>query len=344
MSGHVSDLLAAYIDEPSRHASIVEPHLAGCERCRAEYALVQVGMDALESLPLVEAPPSIWNSIETALDTPTKRPASVWWRLGFVAAVLVAGSAYWFVTRPSVRWEVDALSGAPVIAAKHIGQTGSIAAGEWIETDARSQARIRIGDIGSVVLAPNTRARVVATRPREHRIALAHGELHAQISAPPRLFFVDTASGTAMDLGCEYSLNTKEDGSGLLRVTRGWVSFDWNGRESLVPAGAICRIRPHAGPGTPYFEDASEGLKLATDQFDDGPGINELRMIFAESRVRDTLTLWHLLSRVDATNRADVYDRIAALTPVPTGISRAQVLRLDPETLKHWKDELAWTW
>ena len=156
---------------------------------------------------------------------------------------------------------------------------------------------------------------------------------------------MDTASGTAVDLGCEYVLNTGEDGSGLLRVTRGWVSFQWKGLESLVPAGASCRTRPHVGPGIPYFDDAPESLKQALDGFGlEKSGNDALGIILAESRVRDTLTLWHLLSRVDLGDRERVYDRMAALTPVPSGVSREQALKLDPETLKHWKEELAWTW
>jgi len=171
------------------------------------------------------------------------------------------------------------------------------------------------------------------------------GEIRAKISAPPRLFFVDTASGTAVDLGCEYALNTDEDGFGMLRVTKGWVSFQWKGLESLVPAGASCGTRPRAGPGIPYFDDAPENLKQALERFAFEKAGNEaLGIILAESRVRDTLTLWHLLSRVEAGNRGRVYDRIAALTPVPAGVSREQALKLDPETLNRWKEELAWTW
>jgi hypothetical protein len=176
----------------------------------------------------------------------------------------------------------------------------------------------------------------VTNRPEEHRLALARGEIRAKISAPPRLFFVDIASGTAVDLGCEYTLHTSEDGDGLLRVTKGWVSFQWKGLESLVPAGASCRTRPLLGPGIPYFEDAPENVKLA--------GIGPLSDVLAESRVRDTLTLWHLLSRVKESDRALVYDRMAALTPVPGGVSREKALALDPETLRRWKEELAWTW
>src|SRR5204862_6898290 len=134
-------------------------------------------------------------------------------------------------------------------------------AGEWIETDARSRATVKVGEIGSVEVTPNTRLRVVTARPGEHRLALARGEIRARISAPPKLFFVDTASGTAVDMGCEYALSADEEGSGVLRVTRGWVSFQWKGLESLVPAGASCRTRPQAGPDIPYFDDAPESVK-----------------------------------------------------------------------------------
>ncbi len=266
----------------------------------------------LEHLPVVEAPGEIWVSIERTLaekrqaETPAPRPI---WRWVFAAAAIVltlVGIAYWNKTR-------------------------------WIETNASSRAEIRIGDIGTVEVEPNTRVRVITEKPGEHRLKLAHGEIRAKISAPPRLFFVDTASGTAVDLGCEYALHMEEDGIGLLHVTKGWVSFQWNGLESLVPAGASCKIKSDAGPGVPSFDDAADSFKQALED-------NELNSILARARVRDTLSLWHLLWRMPESDRARVYDRIAALTPIPAGISRDRVLKLDPEALAKLKEELAWTW
>ena len=63
-----------------------------------------------------------------------------------------------------------------------------------------------------------------------------------------------------------------------------------------------------------------------------------------ESRGRDTLSLWHLLSRVAPGEREAVYERIAALAPPPAGVTKDAALRLDPEALNKWKEELAWTW
>jgi hypothetical protein len=307
-------------------------------------------MASVEHLPPVEAPEAIWSSIEATFQENRSPQTSMFrrWRPAFAAAVVLAfaGAAYWRVAHQSgTRWEVVRLDGSPAVGAKHIRGAGRIGPGEWIETDSGSRATVKIGEIGQVEVAPNTRVRVVTALPGEHRLALARGEIRARISAPPRLFFVDTASGTAVDLGCEYALNSDEVGFGLLRVTRGWVSFQWKGLESLVPAGASCRTRPHAGPGIPYFDDAPESVKQALESFGfEKAGNDALSIILSGSRVRDTLTLWHLLSRVEAADRERVYGRMAALTPVPATVSREQALKLDPETLKRWKEELAWTW
>jgi hypothetical protein len=322
---------------------------------------IKFGIAMLRHLPRAEAPEAIWTSIEAALTSRDqaalaprerlKRSVIHQWRWAFAVAlalfvVTFFGVEYWRDAHPSgTLWEVVRIEGSPSVGTKHFRDTAKIAAGEWMETDSSSRAGIKVGEIGSVEVEPNTRLRVVTAKPGEHRLALARGEIRARISAPPRLFFVDTGSGTAIDLGCEYALSTDEDGLGLLSVTKGWVSFQWKGLESLVPAGASCRTRPHLGPGVPYFDDAPEGLKQAVEDFGfEKSGGDALSIILAAARVRDTLTLWHLLSRVEIGDRARVYNRIAALTPVPAGVSREQALELDPATLNRWKEELAWTW
>jgi hypothetical protein len=348
LTRHPSRDLAAYIDGQlsETRTGRIESHMAGCTACRNECEQIREGMATLENLPLIEAPDAIWTAIERQLQARPAREPWRHWALAAALAMAVIGLAYWGVARRSgVRWEVVRLAGAPVVASQPIGASGRIGAGEWIETDAGSRAAVKIGEIGSVDVEPNTRVRVLVAGPSEHRLALARGEIRAKISAPPRLFFVDTAAGTAVDLGCEYALQVDADSFGRLEVTKGWVLFQWKGLESLVPAGASCRTRPQSGPGIPYFDDAPENVKQALERyaFEKGGG-DDLNVILAGARVRDTLTLWHLLSRVPADERERVYDRMAALTPVPEGVSREQALKLDAETLKRWREELAWTW
>lgn len=307
--------------------------------------------EPLRELPLVEAPDSIWASIEAAA-IPGERPRSAHqlrrslWPAFAVVSLLIAFGLYWGFTRSAKRqWEVVRLEGVPSIGSRHIAATSLIAEGQWLETDAASRALIHVGSIGTVLVDPGSRVRLVAARATEHRLALARGRISATVTAPPRLFLVETRSSTAVDLGCAYTMDVDDAGTGLIQVTLGWVSLERDGRESLVPAGASCRTRSKMGPGTPYFGDAADSLKeaLITIDFKNGRS-DALETVLSAARVRDTLTLWHLLSRVGTTDRLRVYDRMVALVPLPNGISPAKALQLDPETLKRWREELAWKW
>jgi hypothetical protein len=152
----------------------------------------------------------------------------------------------------------------------------------------------------------------------------------------------------AADLGCAYTLEVDDQGAGLLRVTAGWVALELKDRESMVPTGAACETRPGVGPGTPYFEDAPAPFRKALETVDFGQDAvaksGALEVMLSEARVRDTLTLWHLLARVEGQDRARVYDRIAALVPPPTGVTREGTLRLDQQMLDRWKDVLESSW
>ncbi len=267
-------------------------------------------------------------------------------RLAVAAALVLVAVGGWFVlhwTRPG--WEVARLEGSPKVGSSRIAKSGRLAVGQWLETDGSSRAEIRAGMIGVVRVEPNTRLRLLRARANEHRLALARGTMHAQIWAPPRLFTVETPSAVAVDLGCTYTLYVDDSGAGLLRVTYGWVAFELSGRESFVPEGALCATRPATGPGTPYYEDSSRSFQAALSRLDFEKLSPEERaaglgMVLAESRKRDALTLWHLLSRVGVSERALVYDRMAALVPPPPGVTREGILQLDRGMLDLWWNQL----
>jgi hypothetical protein len=69
-----------------------------------------------------------------------------------------------------------------------------------------------------------------------------------------------------------------------------------------------------------------------------------LDSVLEAARPRDTLTLWHLLARVEGDERARVYERLAALAPPPDGVTREGVLRLDRDMLDAWKAQLETRW
>ena len=130
----------------------------------------------------------------------------------------------------------------------------------------------------------------------------------------------------------------------MLRTTLGWVGFHKDGHDSFIPAGAMCLTRPAQGPGTPYFEDASENLRNALHSFDFDSASPEtraqaLRVILAQARPRDAFTLWHLLFRVNDDERPQVYDRLSSLVRPPAGVTREGSLALNPHMLDAWWNE-----
>jgi anti-sigma factor RsiW len=339
---HVDQSLTRYYDGelPAVERQRVEGHLASCERCRAALDEIQFSATLVRQLTAVSAPPSVWHGIDAALAGPHRTFAArlpLRWAAACAVLLVIAGSAYW--------WTRDSVVGPWEVAQTKDGISRRMTSGEWVETEDGSEARITVGALGTVDVAPGTRVRLGEVSESEYRLALARGTISAEIVAPPRLFIVDTPASTVVDLGCAYTVTVGEDGAGQLRMTSGWAALEFKGRESLVPAGAICRTRPGAGPGTPYFEDAPAALKEAVDDFDEGTRRAEaLAVIIRDARARDTLTLWHLLSRVGEPDRVRVYDRIAAFAPPPAGVSRSQILALDADALREWREELAWKW
>jgi len=341
--------LLAYRDGELRAetARRVEAHLGRCERCRAELDSIKATSAMARELPLASAPELLWSDIEAGLDAPLavarKTPARRVWRLagaglaaGLAIAAVLAIVAHRRHGEPG--WAVVRVRGAQPES------TGTLGVGQWLVTGPSTVAHVAVGQIGEVDVEPNSRVRLLRARPADNRLSLAQGEISARIWAPPRLFFVETPAAVAVDLGCAYNLAVDAHGAGLLRVTIGWVELEEHGRESMVPAGAACRMRPGLGPGTPYFEDASAAFTQALSRFDFNHDAGAVGTMLQQARPRDAFTLVHLLERVDRQQRGAIYDRAAALMPVPAGITREGALAGNREMLRRWIDDLAWSW
>jgi hypothetical protein len=361
---HVIKQLSAYCNGElaADQSQRVREHLLACKRCRKEHDEIKLGVNLAQQLPLASAPAEMWSEIEALLDEQSRRPvfepkaprlafAFGWYRVAVVSAVLLAAVAVGLMVSwrsmynlPRASWVVETV-GAVRIEGNKIGNKGTLAVGETLETGDFAQAKVTVSKIGEVELDSNSRIRLVQTGQTEHRLALDHGRMRATISAPPRLFFVDTPAAEAIDLGCEYTLQVDDAGRTLLHVTLGWVALVRSGREVYVPRYAMCEARPGIGPGTPYFEDASEAFVSELERFDfENGGADAIKALLGEARPRDTFTLWHLLSSVEEDQRVQVLNRMIELVGLPNGITREGTLQLDQNMLDAWKDEMDTVW
>jgi FecR protein/Putative zinc-finger len=364
---HVTKDTSAYChgELSARESRRFAEHIIACAKCRSDFEHIKLGIRLAEQLPMLSAPGHLWSGIERLLEEEgagrpiltARKPLSRSWQLRIgiavgLVAVLSLGAYLLHLRHERTQangpsWQVERLNGRPTIGSDRINDKGQLAVGQWLETDADSRAQIAVSSIGQVEIDPNTRVRLIESQPLEHRLELARGKMSARIWAPPRLFFVDTPSAVAADLGCAYTLEVNDAGGSLLHVTAGWVALQLNDRESMVPAGAACETRRGVGPGTPYFEDASDVFRQALEKLDFGAKSEqapELSLLLDRARSRDTLTLWHLLSRVEGDDRQRVYEKIATFVPPPADVTREGVFLLDQQMLNRWRDLLEPSW
>jgi hypothetical protein len=284
--------------------------------------------EAVGRLPKsIEPPRDLWPGIEARL---RRRWRRWYWIPVATAAALTAvligrggggGDEAWTVT-----WLAGA--GAPTLRV-----------GQWVETDDSSRAVIQVGDIGHVEVKPGSRLRLLGANATDHRLALDRGEIYARVSAPPRLFFVETPAGVAIDLGCAYTLRVDATGNGYLEVTSGAVEFEWSGRRAIVPLTFRIEIRPGFGPGVPVVAGASDDFRRALAALEFAGDQTALRRVLALARPDDAISLWHLLARTTGAARVAVNERLADLVPPPAGVTREAVLRLEPRALDTY-----WNW
>lgn len=330
----------------------VADHLAACPACRREHARLANLREATKSLPREIVPErDLWPEIAARIGRDTARtpaPRHTWWlpAAGLAAACLAL--AFWVgrqeepVEAPG--WTVTPLAGAPRVNTRALGAESTLRVGQWLVTGEEDRASLTVGTIGHVELAPRSRVRLLAAGDdANHRLELREGSLSAFIWAPPRLFFVETPSATAVDLGCAYTLSVDADGNGELHVTAGYVALEHGARSAVIPAGLRCAMRAGAGPGTPFADRAAEELRSALRRFDFGPeadGPEARAEVLASSHESDTITLWHVLRRSPGEARAAVHDRLASFAPPPAGVTRAGVIAGDATMIDLWGEAL----
>lgn len=263
------------------------------------------------------------------------------WRWGWpaaaAAAIILIVVGVWHV-RPRLaahktQWAIARVEGSAVVGGRAAVPSTSLYTGQVLRTGPTAKVTLQADDFGRIEVAPDSELRVVESAAAHQRLSFPRGLIHVLIWAPPWQFVVDTPSARAIDLGCQYTLSVDSGGNGLLKVETGWVAFQFERRESFIPAGAACVTSRQRGPGTPYFRDASESLRRSLETFDETGDPAALRHVLSEARPRDGFTLWHLLTRAPAGERGQVFDRFAQLVPLPPQVTRAGVLAADSQML-----------
>lgn len=308
--------------------------------------------DAMRSPDPLPDPDAAWQRVQASLREPAPRASrrAVPWPLAVAAglAALLIGSGAGLLRHfaAPASWQVIALNGAAPVS--------RLPADTWLETSADERLRLLVGRIGQADVAPASRVRIDRGGWNEHRVTLERGRLDVIINAPPRLFFVQTPTVLATDLGCAYELEVLDDGTTRLLVTAGWVELAEGNRRSLVPAGMEAWVTADGVPGTPRVPTLDSAARAALQRVDAGEASAEdIAVLLAALPAPDALpvprreagiTLWHALQRVQLEHRRVLVDALWRLAPPADGVTREGIVALDRQMLDDWRRTLSPMW
>jgi hypothetical protein len=264
--------------------------------------------------------------------------------IALISLLLVAAHFHRLAWTEGEPWRVTA-TGSPSSTMR-----SALAPGESIRTAPHESLHIAVARIGEITLAPESTLRLLETGEQRHRVDLQSGHLRARIWAPPGYFGVSDALSETIDLGCEFDLWKRGDGSGRVRVSSGWIVHTTATQEILVPAGhELTFDARHASP--PRRVDASATFSRALDRLDallerdDDVSIDALAVaadaLAEQASDRDAFTLLALLSEHPSLATGSLYRRLGDAFGVPHDPAhRAAWARGDQAAIASWWERL----
>ena len=354
------------IDEMRRD---IELHIIFCHSCKAKSEELKTALRSSGKRKKIPHGRDFWESVSdiTENDSDIKLPdilftrgrkddpeykiksgkrffRTKWIAIGApLASILLAIllSVMYFSKVPAPFWQVDSLKGSPVIGGTKLNGSGTLPPGKWLKTNSESEARIKVGMIGNIDVAPGSEIQLVETNDKEYKLFLQEGKISAKTWAPPDLLKIKTPAGEVTDLGCAYTLEVADDSSSVLEVTTGWVAFKSGDDKFIIPAGAVCRTESHSGAGTPYFSNSSDEFKDALAKYNfQGNSDDELKSVLANASPHDALSLWYLLKRATEKQKKEIYSTLSRYIPPPDNVTLQGIMQNNNSMLFSWWQRL----
>ena len=283
--------------------------------------------DPLESLKQLKYQPQPGRWERLAKEAPKRRSSKPLLIVGGLLTAAMVAAGVFFGSRPSISLPTEIVSNGE--------RRLTALTPKWLELGEGESATVTIADIGTVTVDEGSRVRLKQTGPAQHRLELERGTIHALVTAPPRLFVVDTPTASAIDLGCAYTLEVTDAGS-RLTVTSGLVSLAGKGREVTVLAGMRALSAPNRPPTTPVSLDASAALVDAIDRFDRSSDAAALDAAVLLVRPQDAATPWHLLPVAPPAQRAALIAQLTAFVAPPAGWTDAAATDGSSARMQAW--------
>lgn len=251
-------------------------------------------------------------------------------------AIIGAGAYYYFIFKETTTpWTLKLESGHYLID-NSLSNAILFDMGQRLVTLDDTKLQIIIRDQGVLTLFDNTDLSIVTANTEENRILLKYGKAEFIPLFYQSNFFINFNGSEINAYNSKFtaaidSLNSTEifvETGKILITTRNeslWLSHNYF---SKIEDGQIIRL--------PYHKDASRKLKRELVQFDYSGDYAAMTKILRDSKPKDALTLHYLLYKVEPAHREMVYNKLKNFVPLPSGVNKDGIIRLDKKMMTKW--------
>lgn len=254
--------------------------------------------------------------------------------------VILVLLVYFFTS--TVTWKASSTSGNPLLNKAAFTSFVDINPGDLITTNDISTAIVEIPDVGTINLLNGTSFKRLK---KNNSCELLHGSIFIKAKGIKRNLSVVIPEAIIENFNnsAKYSIRTDTRGNTDIELEAGWLRVISGNNQTIFQGHYNLKILRGSGASLPYYSGSEfELIALLEEYLFGGKRGTTLNRILASSTEKENITLWNLLQRVTPEQKGAVYDKLYELVPHPDSIEKKEILKLDPDALLIWLEEIKW--
>ncbi len=257
----------------------------------------------------------------------------------FFIGVAWVGYYYFEKGNSTFPWRVSVLSENASPKLQNIASSG-LNSDVHLVTSKNDFLRITIVNSGIIELSGESEITVTDGTHSLNRVLFERGKLNFTPQIGNVLFQLVHNGITIQSKNSNFEIETSNNATSVLRIHTNFIEIKLEDIISKIPYNHILQILDERSTTTPLIINASEKFAKLVHQFDIEQNDKTLLTILKLSTRYNAFTLHFMLQKVPPANRELILEKLQGYFPLPSSISKIDILMLDNTALNTWWDEI----
>ncbi len=259
----------------------------------------------------------------------------------FLFFISVIGAGFYFFQKENSTfpWKVSVLSDNASSKLQSI-ETSGLNSYVNLETFKNDFVKIIIADKGILELSGESNITIVDATQSLNSIKLENGKLIFTPQIGSILFQLSHNNVTIQSKNSQFEIITQNKISAILNILTNFVEIEFDNQFCKIPYNHTFQILDKNNISTPLIRNASKNFTELVRKFDIEKSDKTLEAILKLASKYDAFTLHFMLQIVTPINRELIIEKLIQYFPLPSSITKIDILMLDNAALNTWWEEI----